>query len=372
MADNRRMQNTPPGAALADDRAQDSSFSLQDIYPVLRYNLRFVAIVLLASLVVATAWMKIKGPAYIARMVVSQADGLPQSSSGASSLLGSLGSLSGAAGLGGLLGGIHSPLYERFEELLSSQRVAARVESKHHVMQHLFEPLWDADHGVWRQPGGPVSMLSRALKDFFGMPGWSPPDAAALTRQIQRKLVISDTKDTGLREIQFEDKDREFALSMLTWLYQEADGSIRENDIVRTKAQIDYLRSELNQVTSVEQRTALTNLLETQEQRRMLLLSNAPYGAAVIVSPEAPTIPNSPKITITFAIALIVGFLLSGLVLMMKAANLRQKLAVTGATDAQIAAALKKPLIEISWRMVSKAVAQYRGSSKPGLNARDA
>src|SRR5437868_743842 len=101
MADNRRMQNAPSRAALLEDDARDSSFSLHDLYPALRYNLRFIAIILLASLLVATAWMKYKGPAYIARMVVSQAEGLPQSSSGASSLLGSLGSLGGAAGLSG-------------------------------------------------------------------------------------------------------------------------------------------------------------------------------------------------------------------------------------------------------------------------------
>ena len=334
----------------------DSFISFRDIYPILRHNLRFIGVVLLASLIVASAWMKITGPAYIARMVVSQAEGLPQSSSGAGSLLGSLGGLGSAAGLSSLLGGTHSPLYERFEELLSSQRVAARIESKHHVMRHLFKPQWDAEHETWRRPSGLLPFLSGTLHEFFGIPGWSPPDGAALTKAIQRKLVISDTKDTGLRQVEYEDKDRTFAMAMLNWLYQEADGTIRENDIVRTHAQIAYLRSELDQVTSVEQRTALTNLLETQEQRQMLLLSNAPYGASIVVPPEAPTIPNAPKITMTLGIALIVGLLLSALFLMAKAAALRRRLMASGASDAQIAAALNAPLIQISLRKIFRTI----------------
>jgi hypothetical protein len=361
MTENWRMQGAGGEAVRVEDvSAHDSFVSFRDIYPILRHNLRFIGITIFASLVIATAWMKISGPAYIARMVVSQAEGLPQSSSGAGSLLGSLGSLGSAAGLGSLLGGTHSPLYERFEELLSSQRVAARIESKHHVMRHLFKPQWDAEHETWRRPSGLLPFLSGALHEFFGVPGWSPPDAAALTKAIQRKLVISDTKDTGLRQVEFEDKDRAFALEMLDWLYQEADGSIRENDIIRTRAQIAYLRGELDQITSVEQRTALTNLLETQEQRQMLLLSNAPYGASIIVSPEAPTIPNAPKIAMTLGIALIVGLVLSGLLLVAKAAALRRRLMSSGASDAQITAALNASLIEISRRSLFRAATRYK------------
>jgi hypothetical protein len=341
---------------IENDAAPDGFVSFRDIYPVLRHNLYFIGIAIFASVLVAIAWMKISGPTYIARMVVSQAEGLPQTSSGAGSLLSSLGS---AAGLGSLLGGTHSPLYERFEELLSSQQVAARVERKHHVMRHLFRKRWDAEHNVWKKPDGLIASLSGSIRNFFGVPGWSPPDTAALVKRIQRKLVISDTKDTGLRQVEFEDEDRAFALAMLNWLYQEADESIREIDIVRTRAQITYLRKELDQITSVEQRTALTNLLESQEQRQMLLLSNAPYGAAIIVSPEAPTEPNSPRIALTITLAVVVGILVSSLFLLWKVVNLRQRLMASGMRFEDTHFAVHTNLIKIHLRGTPGATIQH-------------
>lgn len=334
-------------AATGESGEDRGAISLGDVLPILRHNFRFIGIVIALCLLVAIAWMRISGPAYIARMVVGPAEGLPQTSgSGTSSLLSSLGGSIG--GLGSLLGSTRTPLYQRFEELLSSQQVAARLQAKHHVMQHLFRHSWNAQQHTWNRPQGPIASVSAAVHDFFGTPEWSPPDASALSIEIGKKLVISDTKDTGLRQIEYEDEDRGFSLQMLTWLYQEADATIRENDIVRTRAQIAYLRNELDTVTSVEQRLGLTNLLESQEQRQMLLLSNAPYGASVIVSPEAPTKPNSPKIGLTLILSIIVGFLASSLSLLWKAMNWKVRLAAQGYSAEEIRRKLSEPLFSIS------------------------
>lgn len=323
------------------------AISLGDVLPILRHNLRFIVAVITIFLLIAILWMRISGPAYIARMVVGPAEGLPQSSgSSASSLLSSLGG--GISGLGSLLGSTRTPLYQRFEELLSSQQVAARLQAKHQVMQHLFRHSWNSQQGIWTRPHGLIAGISATVHDFFGTPEWSPPDASALSIEIEKKLVISDTKDTGLRQIEYEDESRDFSLQMLTWLYQEADATIRESDIVRTRAQIAYLRNELDSVTSVEQRLGLTNLLEAQEQRQMLLLSNAPYGASVIVPPEAPTKPNSPKIGLTLALAAIVGFVVSSLLLLWKGMNRKMRLTAQGCTAEEIRSKLSDPLLSMS------------------------
>ncbi len=338
---------------------RDSGIALGDILPVLRHNLHFIGVIVALCLVVAIVWMRISGPAYIARMVVGPAEGLPQTSGmGAGALLGGLGGSVG--GLSSLLGGsARTPLYERFEELLSSQQVASRLQAKHHVMQHLFRTRWNARTGSWTRPSGLLASISAGVHDFFGTPEWLPPDSAELALAIQKKLVISDTKDTGLRQVEFEDEDRAFAMDMLGWLYQEADATIRENDIVRTRAQIAYLRNELEQVMGVEHRTALTNLLEAQEQRQMLLLSNAPYGASVIVPPEAPTKPNSPKIGMTLALAIIVGFLLSSLFLLWKGAERKSLLVAQGYSPDEIRQALHAPLMEVSPRKAVDAAAGF-------------
>jgi hypothetical protein len=325
--DERHAETWEHSPALQED---EGLFRAADIISIVRQNLAFIALAVACSLIIATAWMKIEGPSYIARMVVGESEGLPQMNSGVS-LLGSI----GGGGLSSLLGSSHSPLYERFEELLTSQRVADSLQKDHRVMQHLFRKRWDPANQQWVRPSGILAWVSASLHEFFGMPAWTPPGIANLTQEIQKKLSISDTKNTNLRQIEYEDEDRQFALSMLHWLYQAADGAIRDDDIVRTRNEITYLRQELNKVTGVEHRTAIMNLLEVEERRQMLLLSNAPYGATVIVSSEAPIKPNAPKISLTYGLATLVAALISILFLSWRTAVFRRQVLQKGATFAE-------------------------------------
>jgi hypothetical protein len=292
-----------PNVAMVSER--EEAVDIREIVKIIRQRILSVFIVFSVIFIGVVAWLKITGPGFISEMTVgpaSQIAGLNQDGS----LLGGLGASAAAS----LLGSSRPDTYNRWETLLHSEVVADRLEAKHHVLRHIFRKAWDDKRQDWHRPSGLIADISDGIKGFFGLPGWMPPNASDLQKYLESRLDLSNAKETRFRTVSYRDEDRQFSLDLLTWLYIEAEGVVREEDLSATQSQIDYLQRQLDTVAAVERRTVLINLLEQQERKKMLLSSGAPFGAMMIVRPETPLRPNSPRLGQTLALGLVVGLIL--------------------------------------------------------------
>jgi hypothetical protein len=244
-----------------------------------------------------------------------------QSYSGGSTsgMLSGLGALAGLA-LGTESGGIGAP-FLRYEKMLTSREVAARLEHDHNVLQVIYARRWDAANRSWMPPQGVAARLSVAVNHLFGRPSDTTPDVALLRQFIDKHLSIEvPTADSALaalpaiRYVTFTWSDPRVATQMLLWLHQETDGVIREAELNRTRHMIDYLDDKLRKTTEVDERTSLAQLLLDQERAEMLLTTGLDYSAEVIDPPGVPRQPSYPRIPLTLLLGIITGFILGALI----------------------------------------------------------
>jgi uncharacterized protein involved in exopolysaccharide biosynthesis len=304
----------PQVAVLSQSRHE--TISLHQILSRLHRGWAIVLVSTLVTFGLAVGYLEFTTPVYTADMAIAPPT---QSSTGRSgSALSGLGSIAGLA-LGGDTGGTNTS-FIRYEKMLTSREVAARLVRDHDVLQLVFADRWDAVHQTWKPPFGIVEWLKSATNHVFGRTVDTTPDAAELRRFLAKHLSIEVppadmalAAPPAIRYVKFTFRDPRVAPEILLWLHQETDGVIREAELARTRHMIDYLDDSLRKTTEVDERASLAQLLLDQERSAMLLTTGLDYSAEVIDLPGVPQEPSYPEIPLTLILGVLTGLLLGSL-----------------------------------------------------------
>ncbi len=228
--------------------------------------------------------------------------------------------LGGLAALAGVAAGSGTEQVSPFRYYLDgvySPEVAARMARDPKIMHRIFANEWDAQNRQWRQPSSLAGSIRRGVTGLMGLPqfGWTPPDATRLQAYIAEAVKVRQSVKTPVVTIGYDYPDPRFAMQFLATLHNTVDSYLREAQNRRTRGNIDYLASQLQQVTLAEQRAALVTALAEQERQAMLAYGNAPYAAdpfdLVTASPE-PTKPRPGRLLIGAGLAgLLLGLALA-------------------------------------------------------------
>lgn len=185
--------------------------------------------------------------------------------------------------------------FARYQELLQTTPVAARLLADPDMARRLFADRWDAAAQEWRAAPGVWAAVRRAGLALAGRPLWSPPDAVALAQLLRRQIAVTTVGTGAMRRIVFRHADRDFALTVLGRVAAAADGHLRDEAARRAKAQIDFVRARLRETTIIEYREALIQVLADEERLLMALGVDLPYAVDVIEPPHAAALPDWPE-----------------------------------------------------------------------------
>ena len=155
---------------------------------------------------------------------------------------------------------------------------------------------------------------------FFDLPVWTPPSVNLLAVYLEKELKISDVPLTGMRRIVYRHEDPAFAVQLLRWMHEEADGLIREEAQDRTTRQIKYIEEKLATVFVAEHRLSLTQLLSEQEKQMMMIQVDLPFAARMIEPPTVSDRPTSPNPIINIALGIIGGGILGVFIVLLAGA----------------------------------------------------
>lgn len=282
--------------------SQDLSFSA--IGRALAARWRFLLAVTMAWVLIALVVVQLQKPLYQANMVVAPT--LPPSKTETSSLL-------GGGGLSSLLNN-GTPMevsdFSEFTTLLTSPELAARLESKHHILPILFSDAWDPRRHDWKERSGPVAAVKDLIKIALHMPPSRHPDIHDLAKRLDEIVTIGEVGRTGLRTISLRSTDPKLAQSLLELISTEADAVVRGQELQRSSAYIEFLRGQLQQVTLNEQKQALTAILATQERSRMLSSVDMSFSYKLVEAPRVQPDPVEPQPIRTLALAAVWGLIL--------------------------------------------------------------
>jgi hypothetical protein len=210
------------------------------------------------------------------------------------------GAISSLARLTGFGGGASNANLDLLVELMKSERLAARIESKDHFLERIYPERWDAVHKRWKESTGVIGAFVNFLREAVGRPRHNP-DAITLADYISDHVSIETDSLSNFTTIMMTDADQQLASDLVTAIVREADAIAREDDVKLARAHVQYLQSQLIQVQTLDHREAITSLLTDEERKIMLTQSNLPY-LYKLVDPDR--IERSKSITV---VILIVG-----------------------------------------------------------------
>ncbi|MEY2884039.1 MAG: hypothetical protein RL490_1763 [Pseudomonadota bacterium] len=235
-----------------------------------------------------------------------------------SGALGALGNLAALTGIG--VGAIPATPFRLYVDGWRSQAAAACVARDPAVLRGVFRTEWQADRQQWQAPHGLGDRLRAGLNDLAAAPdpGWSPPDARRLQRELATLVTIDQTNKSAVTAITIDAVDPAFGVRLLQSLHLCVDDLLRQRALERSRQNIAYLQSRLNFVAVADHRQILIATLADQQQRLTVLSNPAPYAAepfgAIVVSPQ-PTRPRPlPIVIAALALGLGLGVVLALLI----------------------------------------------------------
>lgn len=228
-------------------------------------------------------------------------------------LTGQLGQLGGIAALAGasLGGGDKVTDFDKYQFLLTSERLAAYHVEKRNILPIVFSAKWDSSTRQWKRPSGFSQTVRDIVYPMFGLDPWTSPDYRMLARHYARSLTTRGISDTGLVEIAYEDTDPERARYVLEAIFEDTNTLLRDEAKAQAESKAGYLRMQLGQADVIEYRVNLAALLAREEQVLMLTSTSGPFAADLVqpyvVSPQ----PTSQRPLVFAIVAALVGFSIS-------------------------------------------------------------
>jgi hypothetical protein len=198
--------------------------------------------------------------------------------------------------------------------VIGSITLADRLASKHRLLQRVYQGGWDEVSESWKRPTGDKFERRQRIRRYFGLSEWSPPSVHTLAGYLRGSIQVELMEDSSFFKISFRHGDPEFALEILTMVYDEADQLLRQQDLIESRLRRNYLERQLSSERLLDSRQALTSLLVSEERKAMLLETDLPYTARIIDPPYVTAKPDEPNLRFTIAfpavIAVMIGLIL--------------------------------------------------------------
>lgn len=154
--------------------------------------------------------------------------------------------------------------------------------------------VYDVDTGEW---------VREAVAPRKSVP--SVQEAHEVFKQL---LSISRDKDSSFVTLAIEHQSPYVAAQWVTWLIEDVNNALRDNDIAQAERSIAYLQSEINNTSISEMRSSLFELIQSQTQTIMLANASPEYIFKTVDPAVVPEIKTKPS----RALIVVLGALLGG------------------------------------------------------------
>lgn len=190
-------------------------------------------------------------------------------------------------------------------QMITTVRLAERLNSKYDLLTYFYGKKWHRENGQWVR--NPSEGMLGGLRDMVAARIGRKPSTIALAEMMLNQIEIKTDKLSGVVTISYSSTDPEFAGLFLGRVVAEADGIMRENDIVRTEQRIAHLQRELDGLQVADLRSNLLAVMANEVKSKIFMLSGAPYAMQVLDGPVVSDRPVSPKPVLNVLIGFLLG-----------------------------------------------------------------
>ncbi len=203
---------------------------------------------------------------------------------------------------------------------------------RHHIEVPLMGTAgWDKEYKQW--------VIDESLYDSTNekwvrevKPGrTSEPSDWELYEAFSEKLGIEEDQETGLVSLSIESESPQAASQWVEWLVQDVNEHMRNNELQRISKNIAYLKKYIQKTRLTEMQRVLYNLVEKQEQQRMLAAVDKEYVFRTIDPPVVPEDRVRPNRKLIAVIGGLLGIVLAVIIAVVRQ-ELRKQLAASKST----------------------------------------
>nr|WP_138140265.1 Wzz/FepE/Etk N-terminal domain-containing protein [Colwellia psychrerythraea] len=301
---------------LQNTQNQDDEIDLAELWRAIWAG-KFTIIIISMTFAIASVFFALSKPnIYKASAILA-----PASSKGGAGGLGALaGQFGGLASMAGInLGGGGGDKTALALEIIKSRSFIENFITKHNLLVPLMasknwdmesdtlilnEELYDKANNKW----------IRAVK----VPKKPEPSPWEAYKKLSELLTVSQDKVTSMVNIDIEFYSPKIAQQWLTWLIQDINEFMREQDQIEAKASIDYLTKQLANIKVSTMETVFYQLIEEQTKNMMLTMVKKEYILKTIDPAQVPDLKDKPKRALIAVLGTMLGGILSVLIVLIR------------------------------------------------------
>lgn len=142
----------------------------------------------------------------------------------------------------------------------------------------------------------------------------SEPSRWQSFKKFTEGLSVSTDKETGMITIAIEHYSPEIAKQWLTWLVDEINSTMRDQDKTEAQRSIDFLSEKLLETQLADMQTVFYQLIEEQTKTIMLAEVSNEYVLKTIDPANAPDEKAKPKRALNVILGTFFGFMLATII----------------------------------------------------------
>ena len=264
------------------------------------------------GVLVGIAYLMVARPSYTTTMLIGPTQ--EQFASTPSSQLdrNALSMLSG----GGLLSGprVISP-YDAFLQTLQTREVAQRLYDDLTMRKALFGDVWDDENKVWRDQFSLRAAIVEPLYWLTDRVYPKNPTVDTVEDILKNRVQLQMIERGPMYNLNYPAGNRATGMAFLLKLFQSADEIVKNKERRQVLNRIQFLKSRMLSLDVFDYRAQFAGLIMDQEKQLMILQGDTSFAASIIVAPNAPLFPDSPRLFVTIVLSAVLFFLLGASIL---------------------------------------------------------
>ena len=300
---------------LKNTQNQDDEIDLAELWRAIWAG-KFTIIIISMIFAVASVFFALSKPdIYKASVILAPASSEGGGSMGALAGLGGLASMAGISLGGG--GGVDKTALAL--EILKSRSFIENFITKHDLLVPLMaSEKWDmaTDTLILNE-----EMYDKANDKWIRevkAPKTPEPSTWEAYKAFSELVTVSQDKASSMVNIDIEFYSPALSKQWLTWLVEDINEYMREQDQIEAKASIEYLTSQLSNIKVATMETVFYQLIEEQTKNMMLTMVKKEYVLKIIDPAQVPDIKAKPKRALIVVLGTMLGGILSVLIVLIR------------------------------------------------------
>ena len=301
---------------LQNTQNQDDEIDLSELWRAIWAG-KFTIIIISMIFAVASVFFALSKPdIYKASAILA-----PSSSDGGGGLGAMAGQLGGLASMAGISlgggGGVDKTALAL--EILKSRSFVENFIAKHELLVPLMASTkWDM--------ASDTLILNEEMYDKVNdkwirevkAPNKPEPSTWQASQAFSQLVTVAQDKSSSMVYIDIEFYSPTLAKQWLTWLVEDINEYMREQDKIEAKASIEYLTGQLENIKVVTMETVFYQLIEEQTKNMMLTMVKKEYVLKTIDPAQVPDTKDKPKRALIVVLGTMLGGILSVLIVLIR------------------------------------------------------